>query len=167
MTGLYIKWLKTGRVGPYSGEQWPDPRYWLTVDGPLEACRNGIHVCGLYESFEWMSDEAWLAEVDETDGFWHKPSKFVCRRARLVEQLPWNERTARLFAADCAKHVLHFFEDKRPRDDRPRKAIAAARDYAEGRITAAARAAAWDAAQAAERQWQAEQLADVLGLESV
>jgi chemosensory pili system protein ChpA (sensor histidine kinase/response regulator) len=49
--------------------------------------------------------------------------------------------------------VLHLFEGKRPGDTRPREAIAAARDYAAGRITPAElrekRAAAADAADAA------------------
>lgn len=35
-----------------------------------------------------------------------------------------------LWAADCAEHVLHRFEDHYPQDDRPRKAIAAARAWA-------------------------------------
>lgn len=36
-------------------------------------------------------------------------------------------RRLRLWAADCAAHVLHLFERKRPGDDRPRRAIEAAR----------------------------------------
>jgi len=34
-----------------------------------------------------------------------------------------------LWAADCAEHVLPFFEDKYPNDDRPRKAIEACREW--------------------------------------
>ncbi len=36
-----------------------------------------------------------------------------------------------LWAADCAEHVLPFFEEHRPYDDRPRNAIAACRRWAE------------------------------------
>jgi hypothetical protein len=57
----------------------------------------------------------------------------------------------RLFAADCAERVLPIFERERPNDDRPRKAIEAARQFANGEISAAARAAAWVAAWAAAR----------------
>lgn len=32
-----------------------------------------------------------------------------------------------VWAADCAQHVLHFFEQVRPGDDRPRRAIEQAR----------------------------------------
>ncbi len=35
-----------------------------------------------------------------------------------------------LWAADCAEHVLPYFEDKYPNDDRPRKAIEACREWA-------------------------------------
>lgn len=35
-----------------------------------------------------------------------------------------------LWAADCAEHVLPFFEDKYPDDDRPRKAIEVCRRWA-------------------------------------
>jgi hypothetical protein len=40
-----------------------------------------------------------------------------------------------LWAADCAQHVLHHFEQARPRDDRPRRAIDLARAWARGKIT--------------------------------
>ncbi len=40
-----------------------------------------------------------------------------------------------LFNADVAESVLPLFEEKYPNDDRPRKAIAAIRDYHAGRIT--------------------------------
>jgi hypothetical protein len=37
-----------------------------------------------------------------------------------------------LWAADCAEHVLHLFEDVQPSDPRPREAIEAARAWARG-----------------------------------
>lgn len=39
-----------------------------------------------------------------------------------------------LWAADCAAHVLHFFEAAQPDDDRPRRAIELARVWARGEI---------------------------------
>ena len=39
-----------------------------------------------------------------------------------------------LWAADCAEHVLHFFEQEQPDDDRPRRAIELARAWARGEI---------------------------------
>ena len=37
-----------------------------------------------------------------------------------------------VWAADCAEHVLALFEQAQPEDDRPRRAIEAARDWARG-----------------------------------
>lgn len=39
------------------------------------------------------------------------------------------------WAADCAEHVLPFFEAVQPHDDRPRHAIAMARAWARGEVT--------------------------------
>ncbi len=61
----------------------------------------------------------------------------------------------RHIAADFAESVLHIFEEKYPEDKRPRQAIQAARDFADGKIDGAARDAArdaaWDAARDAAR----------------
>jgi hypothetical protein len=39
-----------------------------------------------------------------------------------------------LWAAECAEHVLPYFEDQQPSDSRPRAAIAAARAWARGEM---------------------------------
>src|SRR5215207_1530938 len=55
-----------------------------------------------------------------------------------------------VWAADCAQHVLHHFEQARPGDDRPRRAIDLGRAWARGEITwAEARTAAGHANAAA------------------
>lgn len=41
-----------------------------------------------------------------------------------------DQKILAFWAADCSEHVLHFFEDKRPNDNRPRKAIEACRKWA-------------------------------------
>ncbi len=57
-----------------------------------------------------------------------------------------------IWAADCAEQVLGLFEQNHPEDDRPRKAIAAARAWVSGKIkTSAARQFAF-AAHAAARE---------------
>jgi hypothetical protein len=57
-----------------------------------------------------------------------------------------------VWAADCAQHVLHHFEQARGEDDRPRRAINLGRAWARGEITwAKARTAAF-AANAAARE---------------
>jgi hypothetical protein len=55
-----------------------------------------------------------------------------------------------VWAADCAEHVLHFFEEARPGDERPRRAIDLGRAWARGEIPwAEARTAAGHANAAA------------------
>src|SRR5262245_50870359 len=59
----------------------------------------------------------------------------------------------RLFACDCAEHVLPYFERFQPLDKRPRKAIEVARRYAFGKASREeldkaggnAESAAWEA----------------------
>ena len=92
-----------------------------------------------------------LAEIIESNGM----QDAIWALHACAEDNAVVERIARLFAADCAEAVLHLFEKKYPKDDRPRKSIQAARDFANGKISAkelsAARAAARDAARAAAR----------------
>lgn len=61
--------------------------------------------------------------IPEKDRLW------VLRRAKVLD-----EKNSRIFAADCADHVLPIYEEARPNDNRPRKAIQAAREFAEGKI---------------------------------
>ena len=77
--------------------------------------------------------------------------------------LPNNE-VFRLMACDFAESTLHIFENKYPGDERPRKAIQAARDYALGNIDSAARSAAESAAESAA--WSAARSADWSAAES-
>jgi hypothetical protein len=57
-----------------------------------------------------------------------------------------------VWAADCAQHVLHFFEQTQPDDDRPRRAIEQARAWARGEITMAQARTAASAANTAARE---------------
>src|SRR5918995_5498724 len=57
-----------------------------------------------------------------------------------------------VWAADCAQHVLHVFEEIQPNDDRPRRAIELARAWARGEITMAQSRAAGGHAMTAARE---------------
>lgn len=45
-----------------------------------------------------------------------------------------NHHLLALWAATCAEHVLHFFEEVQPEDNRPRQATAAARAWVCGEL---------------------------------
>ena len=185
----------------YGGYQWPEIGEWDEVGKRAKAplpkaalCTTRVlHVTDADHLLNWAREELYEVEVDESRGIVTDGEKYGVRRARLVRRVEtWNERTARLFAADCPERVLPLFEKERPNDARPREAIAVARRFAVGEATreelaaacaaawaardaagdaarAAARAAAgaaardaWDAAWAAETAWQRERLAQYL-----
>ena len=167
------------------------PGEWMPeIEGKLVECKNGYHLATLEQLIGWLNARIFVAETDgelieASDG-----DKWVARKVRLVAETAWNERTARLFAADCAEHVLYLYERDYPADKRPRMAIATARKYANGEATleeltaawyaagyaagyaaeAAVEAAAWAAdgaaaraaARDAEREWQSGRLAEYL-----
>ena len=167
----YYKVLGKGRGACNGGSgKWPRRGTWLEAKGPLAPCQNGLHLCRLKDLVSWLNEEIWEVEPAPGTETIVCDNKVVVRKARLVKQIKeWNEKTARLFAADCAEHVLSIYEKKYPDDDRPRNAIEAVRKYANGKITreeldavgdsawAAARAAAWNSAWAAvgDSAWDA------------
>lgn len=85
-------------------------------------------------------------------------------RAVLPEQEVERDRLARHYAADCAEHVLHYYEDRYPGDTRLPAVLTAVYRFVEGNATVeelaqtrvlarsirAAAGAAWAAAAAAE-----------------
>jgi hypothetical protein len=123
------------------------------IEGELKLCEHGYHLVKAEEILEWVKEDCQIFEVEPKGKVTYDGSKGVCRSARLVKQLKWDDRIARLFACDCAERVLKFFKGRFPNDKRPRLAIETARKFANGLATkeelAAARAAAWVAAGAA------------------
>ena len=63
-----------------------------------------------------------------------------------------DHRLLAVWAADCAQHVLHFFEQAQPSDDRPRRAIEQAHAWVRGEITMSQARKAAFAANAAARE---------------
>ena len=119
------------------------PGKWMPeVKGHLVLCGNGYHLVTASQLIDWLGPALYEAEGrgdSMTDG-----EKGVWRQARLLRRVEeWNERTARLFACDCAEHVLHLFEQVYPNDGGPRHAIEIGRLYAEGNASEEALHAAW------------------------
>ena len=95
------------------------------------------HYLKHYKDFEGTL-EAFLDLPELT----HEDKKWVFVRSIPKDRL-------RLVAADFAERVLHIYESKYPNDDRPRKAIEAARSGDKNAAADAAAAAAYAAAAAA------------------
>jgi len=152
----YYKWLTPENRGTYGHGDYTDhlphgrrPGKWLPAITDPETCRRGYHVvtaAHLREHWGRIGSVLYVAEargeiVTDTD-------KLACEQIRLVNRVgTLTQDVLVTFAADCAARVLPLFEARFPDDDRPRKAIEAARS---GDADAAYAAyAAADAARAA------------------
>jgi hypothetical protein len=127
------------------------PGEWMPeIEGELKPCRNGYHVVTLEQLPNWIGERIFEVEVGKE--ILPDDDKSVVRTCRLTRECTgWDERTARLFACDCAEHVLCLYEAQYPDDRRPRKAIETARRYAEGKAAVEDLTDVWDAAWAAAR----------------
>ena len=134
------------------------PGHWMPKIENIIPCVRGYHLCRGEDLIFWINTEIYEAEGNG-EFIRHGNTKDVFPEARLIKKITaWNEKNARLFAADCAEHVLPIFEKQYPNDDRPRKAIYAARDFATGKISEKELMEAADAAWDGEREWQTQKL---------
>jgi hypothetical protein len=173
------KWLTPDHRGAYGHGDYTAhlphgtrPGKWLPAVAAPKPCARGYHVVDIAHLPAHWGIPGVLYEVEVRGKTVEDGDKTACAQIRLVRRV--GELTpgiAATFAADCAERVLGLFEAKFPDDDRPRKAIEAARaciadPTPENR--AAARAATEDAAWAtgdagnAERTWQGTHLIELL-----
>ena len=78
------------------------------------------------------------------------PRLITVRRGGTLEDD--DHRRLAVWAADCAEHVLHLFEQASPDDDRPRRAIELGRAWARGEVKMTVARNAAFAANAAARE---------------
>jgi hypothetical protein len=91
---------------------------------------------GFLESLNACSDEiAWARNYDSLDKAWdacERPEHLLWLCGRMADKPGWPTRKDIVLAAcDCAEQVLHLVK---PGEDRPRKAIEAARTWVRGEI---------------------------------
>jgi hypothetical protein len=165
------KWLTPDHRGAYGHGDYTAhlphgkrPGKWLPAVKDPRPCVRGYHVVDIAHLPAHWGIPGVLYEVEVRGKTVEDGDKLACESIRLVRRV--GELTpgiAATFAADCAERVLGLFEAKFPDDDRPRKAIEAARaciadptpeNRAAARAAEAAEAAwvawaAWDAANAA------------------
>ena len=135
--GGYGKWYL-----PENGE----PGKWMSVIENIKPCVRGYHLCnGETQLLAWLGETIYKAEY--RGKIVQRMDKIVVSEARLLGQCKhWTDRTARLFAADCANRALYIYERKYHYDKRPRNAIETARMFAEGKATKKEMIVAGDAA---------------------
>jgi hypothetical protein len=148
----YYKVLAADGISPQHGGsgKWFIPKgkrmgKWMPAIKNIRPCARGYHFVNIEQLPQWLGPT--LYEIEVRGQIIHQADKSVAEQARLIRKVEtWNDKTLRLYAADCAERVLGLYEKQYPKDDRPRKAIQAARDFANGLIN---KDAAYDAADAA------------------
>jgi hypothetical protein len=163
-----VKFLRPGRVGPFSGVTWPAPGVWLEASASPELCRAGVHAIVPAVLAIWIAEELWRVELDRPT----TPTRgvVVAPRGRLLRRLDaWNDESAREFARACAARVR---EQARGRAadyaaDATAAAEAAVADDSAARVAymaAHAAEAMTPGSFATERRWQSQWLAQRLGV---
>jgi hypothetical protein len=95
-----LKFLRAGRVGPFSGVVWPEPGTWLEAGEPP----GRVHAVEPAALAAWLSEELWRVELDGSEPFVR--GVHVAPRGRLVERVEaWNDDLAREFAQTCVARV--------------------------------------------------------------
>jgi hypothetical protein len=128
-------------------------RWTKRITGDLVACERGYHLARDEQVLAWLGPI--IYEAEPGDVIVEAGDKVVTDRVRLIRRLDtWNERSARLFAADCAERALNLAGNPDPRSV---AAVDVARRFACGEATEEERAAAWAAAWAAagDAAWDA------------
>jgi len=98
---MAYKFLRSGRTGPFSAFQWPEPGVWVHAAGDLAACKRGIHACRPGDLPWWLADELWKIELDghvRVD-----EHKIIAPAGRLRSQIDgWTPTCAQEYADACA-----------------------------------------------------------------
>jgi hypothetical protein len=95
------KFLKAGRVGPFSGFRWPEPGEWVqATTGPV-LCRAGIHACRAQDLPWWLGEELWVVELAGDARL--EEHKIVAPAGRLRSRVGrWTPARAQEYADACA-----------------------------------------------------------------
>ena len=127
---------------------WEAGEWMEEIEGELEPCVNGYHLCREQDLIDWL--DATIYEAEHEGELVASNDKVAVRKCRLTKRCEgWTEESARLFACWCVRHTpltngrvtWDLVTDKRSR-----AAVEIAEQYARGEAIAEELAAARDAA---------------------
>lgn len=102
---------------------------WYKTEGELEMCGNGFHCSKrIGDAFHHVQGNV-LAEVECRGKNLKDDDKEVWEEMRVVRAWKWTKIDSVKLAIFTAEQVIDIFEGKYPEDDRPRKAIEAAKNF--------------------------------------
>lgn len=98
---IAYKFLRSGRVGPFSGFQWPEPDVRVDTAPEVTVCRRGIHACRRSDLPWWLADELWEIELDGPVQV--EEHKIIAAAGRLRSRIEaWTPACAQEYADACA-----------------------------------------------------------------
>ena len=98
---IAYKFLRSGRIGPFSAFRWPEAGVWVRAQRDLVACRRGIHACRPSDLPWWLADELWEIELDGP--VVPDEHKIIATAGRLRSQIEaWTPACAQEYADACA-----------------------------------------------------------------
>jgi hypothetical protein len=173
------KVLNRGR-SEFTGWYWPLPEHdrpgeWVTAEGELRLCHNGIHASTVEQLPHWLGMELW--EIELAGEIQHEEAALLASRARLVSRIDaWDEAMRRTFAGWCLERAQDIARSYPPGEGLVQKVEhtlwwggAAPAGYFTAMLAGESEAGrhagdAYDAAFLAERRLQSEWLARELAL---
>ena len=153
MTKKLYKFLRTGLKSQNGNHKWEIGK-WYKTKRELDICHIGFHASKTpLQAMEYVQGEV-LAKVEVKGRSIKEDDKECWSDMRIVKAWNWEKKDSVSLSIFAAEKVLKNYEKAYPDDDRPRKAIEAAKkvlkaDTEENRKMAA-RSAAWSAARSAE-----------------
>jgi hypothetical protein len=100
MTVAY-KFLRAGRIGPFSSFTWPEPGIWVRGGAATDPCKRGVHACRTRDLPWWLADELWEIELDGEVRI--DEHKIVAPAGRLRSRIDaWTPACAQEYADACA-----------------------------------------------------------------
>ena len=122
------KFLKEGMKSNSGNVQWKK-RVWKHFNGTLEMCEAGFHCSKtIYQAFSYVQGEI-LAQVEVKGKSIVRNDKEVWESMRVVKTWKWQKKDSVAFAIYSANLVIGIYEKQYPNDNRPRKAIEAAKKW--------------------------------------
>jgi hypothetical protein len=103
---IAYKFLRTGRIGPFSRVAWPapaggEPGAWVHAFRGGGTCDGRVHACRAADLTDWFGSELWRVELDGDVAL--DCGKLVADRGRLLARVEaWDAEAAAGFAGVCA-----------------------------------------------------------------
>ena len=122
------KFLREGMKSNSGNETWKIGE-WKTFRGNLVMCERGFHCSkGIWQAFSYVQGEI-LAKVEVSGKHEVQNDKEVWEKMKIVKAYKWQKKDSVALAIYAAELVIDIYEKQYPNDDRPRKAIEAAKTY--------------------------------------